>query len=395
MYSTVPSDPDAPASLTKAPKTSQSGHGLSLFAALLSSIRSKAVPKRALFANLPLELGPDLRISVKGYIIFKRQEKQKAAWVWLGGEETQLVKPVSTKLTEDAGKPIEKPQIRKAYKFGGAQISFTVDEMAAIRNFGEPGIRIIGFKPHNRDTLPIWANCKISTFLYPSEEGYVGSTRVFAALQQKLKRAGKMAIAWFIARKNAAPSLVAIVPGDERLNEDGDQIVPEGMWLIPLPYADDVRKNPETKMITAPDTLIDKMREIMRHLQLSKGQYDPEKYPNPDLQNHYRVLQGVALDEDPDEWPEMEDKTIPKYKGIHRRAGEFILDWGDELHEQHRLWEEEHQQEITLPKRPLSSADDGGPKKKAKSIASDQGLGDDEMKAHFDKQSIGKVSLFS
>ena len=392
MYSSAPSDPDAPASLTRAPKTSQSGDGLSLFASLLSSIRSKAVPKRALFANLPLELGPELRISVKGYIIFKRQEKQKTAWVWNSGEETQLVKPVSTKLTEDAGKPVEKAQIRKAYKFGGAQISFTTDELAAIRNFGDPVIRIIGFKPHDRETLPIWANSKISTFLYPSEEGYVGSTRVFSALQRKLKIDSKMALAWFIARKNAAPTLVAIVPGDERRNEEGDQIVPDGLWLVPLPYADDIRKNPETRVVTAPDALVDKMREIMRQLQLPRGQYNPENYPNPDLQNHYRILQAVALEEVPTDLPEMDDKTVPRFKAIHKRAGEYILDWGEELHEQHRLWEEENRHETTLAKRPLSSAGDGGPKKKAKSEGADQGLGDDEMKSNFEKGSVGKVT---
>ena len=129
--------------------------------------------------------------------------------------------------------------------------------------------------------LPIWANLRPSTFIYPSEEDYVGSTRVFAALHRKLLKDQKMGLVWFIARKNAAPVIAALVPGDEKLSDEGDQLIPAGLWLIPLPYADDIRQNPETTLIRAPEELIDMTRVIIQQLQLPKAEYKPEKYPNP------------------------------------------------------------------------------------------------------------------
>ena len=351
-----------------------------------------------------MEIGPNFKISVNRYIIFQRQGKQRTAWVWLADEKAHLVKPVTMKATEIKGEgkgehqgegksvAVGKAQIRKAYKFGGTQIAFTEEEMKGIRNFGDPVIRILGFKPYNRDTLPIWANTGKATLIYPSEEDYVGSTRVFSALLQKMKRDNKIALAWFIARKNAVPALVAILPGEQRLNGDGDMVVPDGMWLIPLPYADDIRQNPESMVIPAPDPLIDRMKDIMEQLQLPGAQYVPERYPNPDLQNHYRVLQMLALEEEFDD-DAARDKTLPSYKGIHKRANEFIQEWGQELEQQHRLWEKENRHETTLAKRPASSAADDAPKKKAKASGGDQIVGDDEMKGRFEAGTISKLTV--
>jgi ATP-dependent DNA helicase 2 subunit 1 len=90
-----------------------------------------------------------------------------------------------------------------------------------------------------------------------------------------------MALVWFIPRKNAAPVLGAMIAGEEKVDENGVQKFPPGMWIIPLPYADDVRQNPETTLNVAPEPLIDQMRTIVQQLQLPKASYEPQKYPNP------------------------------------------------------------------------------------------------------------------
>ena len=258
---------------------SSTGDGISLLNSLLSSINSKAVAKRALFANLPLEIGPGFKISVKGYIIFKRQEPKRSCYIWLKGDKVQIAKGVTTQMADDTARTVEKVEIRKAFKFGGEQVTFTPEEISALRNFGEPGIRIIGFKP--LAMLPFWANVRPSTFIYPSEEDYVGSTRVFSALQQKLLKDKKMGLAWFVARKNAAPVIAALVPGAEKLSDDGEQLIPPGIWIVPLPFADDIRQNPEMPLVRTPEVLIDLMRLVVQQLQLPKAIYSPEKYPNP------------------------------------------------------------------------------------------------------------------
>lgn len=297
---------------------------------------------------MPLEIGPDFKISVNGYLLLKKQEPARSCFVWQGGETAQIAKGVTTLMSDDTGQEVEKADIRKAYKFGGEQVSFTIEEQQALRNFGDPVIRIIGFKPLS--ALPIWANVKHPSFIYPSEENYIGSTRVFSALQQKLLDSEKLALVWFIPRKNASPVLAAMIAGAEKIDENGVQKIPPGMWIIPLPFADDVRQNPESTVNRAGDALNDAMRDVVRQLQLPKAVYEPSKYPNPcksfslrfvendtdqfsALQWHYRILQAIALDEDFPESPD--DKTVPKYRQVHkvgffhdpRNCGNVLTKW--------------------------------------------------------------------
>ncbi|EAS30659.3 ATP-dependent DNA helicase II subunit 1 [Coccidioides immitis RS] len=387
IYRASPTDPEAPNYSCTSTKTS-GADGISILNSLLSSINSKSVPRRALFSNLPLELGPEFRISVSGFLIFKRQAPARSCYVWLGGEQPQIVKGVTTLVADDSAREVEKWEIRKAYKFGGEHVAFTQEEQSALRNFGDPVIRIIGFKPMS--SLPIWASTKHSTFIYPSEAGFVGSTRVFSALQQTLLKQKKFALVWFVARKNAAPVMAALIPGEEKLDDNDAQVIPPGMWIQPLPFADDIRQNPETHNIVAPEPLIDKMREIIQVLQLPKGRYDPQRYPNPSLQWHYRILQALALDEDlPDQ---AEDKTIPKYKQIDKRAGEHVLEWGEELETQNRLLENSKPITSTLAKRPAPSRKAEGDERATKRVRAES-TGDAEVKMHYEKGSLNKLTV--
>jgi ATP-dependent DNA helicase 2 subunit 1 len=237
---------------------------------------------------VPLELGPDFRISVNGYLLLKKQEPARSCYVWLGGETPQIAKGITTQSADDTGHVVEKSDIRKAYKFGGEQVTFTTEEQQALRNFGDPIIRIIGFKPLS--ALPIWANVKHPSFIYPSEEDYIGSARVFSALHQKLLKDQKLALVWFIPRKNATPCLAAMVAGEERVDENGVQKVPPGMWVIPLPFADDLRQNPEYARHAPADELVDAMRNVIGQLELPKKVYDAQKYPNPCMVPRFRKI---------------------------------------------------------------------------------------------------------
>ncbi|KAE8396299.1 ATP-dependent DNA helicase II subunit 1 [Aspergillus alliaceus] len=394
IYKASPSDPDAPAYLQTDSKTSPAaGDGISLLTTLLSSIHSRSVPRRAHFSNMPLELGPNFKISISGYLLFKRQEPARNSFIWLGGENPQIVKGVTTQIADDTARTVEKGEIKKAYKFGGDQVTFTPEEIKALRNFGDPVIRIIGFKPLS--SLPFWANVKHPFFIYPSEEDFVGSTRVFSALQQTLLRDKKAALVWVIARKNAGPVLGAMIAGEEKVDETGIQKFPPGMWIIPLPFADDVRQNPETALHVAPEPLIDQMRLIVQQLQLPKASYDPLKYPNPSLQWHYRILQALALDEDLPEKPE--DKTVPRYRQIDKRTRGYVESWAEELEKQYAKISV-HDSKSTLVKRSAkdraSEAEDAAqkPSKKVKVETNEQGV-EDVVRAHYQKGSLAKLTV--
>lgn len=328
MQDIVYRDPVAEAN-SSGVRVSKSGDGLSLLNSLISSVNSKQTPKRALFSNLPFEIAPGLRISVKGYNVLHRQKPARTCYIWLDGEKPQIAAGETTRIAEDSARTVEKQEIKKAYKFGGEYVYFTPEEQKTLRDFGPPMIRIVGFKP--RKLIPPWASVKKSTFIFPSEEDFIGSTRVFSALWRKLLDDDKVGIAWCVVRANAQPMLAAIMPSREQSDDDnGAPYLPSGLWIYPLPFVDDIRdgKLPD-EVNRSSDELRTQMRTIVQQLQLPKAMYNPTKYPNPALQWHYKILQTLALEE---EVPERaDDATQPKFKAISKRAGGYLEEWSATL----------------------------------------------------------------
>lgn len=405
VYSATPSDPDAPAPLTADIKPANSGakDGISLLQSLLSSVASRAAPRRALFSNLPFEIGLGLKISVKGFILLKRQEPKRTSYIYLppDSDKPQVAVGTSTLQAEDTARSVEKVEIRKAFKFGGETVSFTEEEMAKIRHFGDPVLRVIGFKPMSM--LPIWANYKHNTFIYPSEENYIGSTRVFSALQQKLLSSSRFALAWFIPRRNAVPTLAAVFPSSERRADDGsgEQVMPAGLWIKPLPFADDIRHPPDTNSVKAPDELVDAMRVVVQQLQLPKAVFDPAKYPNPSLQWFYRILQALALEEDLPE--QAEDKTLPRWRQIHKRAGPYVVEFGEKLDQHFLAWQKSNNKNV------FTTANGGAKRSQASSFASgeaeskkikketrddgEDGITESEIRKAWEKDALSKFTV--
>lgn len=412
VYKSSPSDPDAiiynPTSLKDIDVTqlkTGTADGITLLQSLLSTISSRATPKRALFSAASLEIAPGLKIGVKGFLLYKHQKPERSTYIYLGGERPQIVKGQTTQYADDfegGSRNITKVEIKKAYSFGGETITFSQDEMKSLRDFGPPVIRIIGFKP--LDSLPMWANFKSSTFIHPFEDDYVGSIRVFSALYQKMVKSNLMALSWLIVRKNASPVLAAIVPtlgaeeSDQALNQAcvSPSGAPQGLHLIPLPFADDLRQNPPSMHqipIRAPDELVDKMRPILEQLNLPKGLYDASRYPNPSLQWHYRILQAIALEEELPEKPE--DKTKPKYRQIDKRVGEMAIAWGNELAKVFKEHMAENPDSANLgEKRPTARAPktngDGAQNKRAKV---EGGMAEEDFRKLFETGKLSSLTV--
>lgn len=387
-------DPAAEAGSVGAVTTSKSGDGLTLLNSLISNINSKQVAKRAYFSNLPLVLAPGLTISVNGYNVLHRQEAARSCYVWLDGERAQLAVGETTKMDAESARTVEKTEVKKAYKFGGEYVYFTPEEQKSLKEYGGKGLRIIGFKP--RSSLPVWASAKKSVYLFPSEADYVGSTRVFSALWQKLLRSNKIGIAWYIPRANATPLLVALVPSRLPSDEDsGTAFLPAGIWLYPLPFADDLRDVDKKGVVKCSDALTDQMRPIIQNLQLPKATYNPARYPNPALQWHYRILQALALEEEVPEQPD--DATMPKFKAIHNRVGGYIDDWSAILAE-----EATAARETRALKREAEEDGDGGrPAKRpkapsapaAKTPGSSAGVSTAELTRAVGQGTLGKMTV--
>ncbi|KAI0191608.1 hypothetical protein F4808DRAFT_453647 [Astrocystis sublimbata] len=373
----------------------QSGDGLNLLHSLVSNINSRQTPKRAYFSNMPLEIGPGLTISVKGYNIIQKQAPARSCYIWLDGEKPQVALGETARLAEDSARAVEKFEVKKAYKFGNEYVYFTDEEQKSIKQFGGTCIRVIGFK--DRSLLQPWAAIKKSTYVFPSEEGYVGSTRVFTALWHKLLKSKKVGMAWHIARRNANPQLVAIIPSRATSDESsGTQFMPAGLWLYPIPFIDDVRDAPEMgAVIRTTNALTDRMNKVVQQLQLPGGIYNPSKYPNPALQWHYKILQALALDDVVPDQPE--DATVPKHRAIHKRCGGYIQEWSQvaddvlgQIQEQNKIKRELDNEGEEEQPRPVKKSRTTAARNSA---ADGDGLSNEELRKRYDAGTLSKLTV--
>ncbi len=287
--------------------------------ALSALVNSKRTPKRSLF-QVNIELGPEVLISVNGYLPAKYQSLARTSYVYSKGEKPQLVTSESATVDTSTSMSLQKEEVKRSYRMGGENIPIAKPDFEKIRRFGNPVIRMLGFK--DRSQLRIWENMRPAYFLYPSEQPFVGSTRTYTALLRKLQKSNKFGMAWAITRRNSAPSFQAIVPS----NVESET---QGLYMIQLPFADDIRTIPEILTVENCEELTKIMREILRVFKRA-SKYSPDAYNNPSksgnvvanapgLNWQYKMIQVQALDEEVPSQSTIKDTTLPKYGAIHSR----------------------------------------------------------------------------
>jgi len=186
-------------------------------------------------------------------------------------------------------------------------------ELRNIRTLDEPSLKLVGFKP--RSSLKDYHNLKHSSFIYPDEAAVRGSSVVYACLLQKMLEMEKIAVCKMTARSNATLRLVALVPFRE-LVKDGIQVYPSGLYVIYLPYADDIRNIHSEETPKANEAQIAAGTSLVRKLRIED--FDCRNFDNPVLQHHYMTLEAIALDRDETEIHIPEDSVQPDTEGMAR-----------------------------------------------------------------------------
>ncbi|MEJ1271457.1 X-ray repair complementing defective repair in Chinese hamster cells 6 [Cricetulus griseus] len=148
-----------------------------------------------------------------------------------------------------------------------------------------------------------------------------------------------------------------------------------GFQLVFLPYADDKRKVPFTEKVMANPEQIDKMKAIVHKLRFT---YRSDSFENPVLQQHFRNLEALALDMMESE--QVVDLTLPKAEAIKKRLGSLA----DEFKE--LVYPPGYNPEGKATKR--KQDDEGSASKKPKVE-----LSEEELKAHFAKGTLGKLTV--
>ncbi|KAG0181422.1 X-ray repair cross-complementing protein 6 [Apophysomyces sp. BC1034] len=281
---------------------------------LTVKIRNKGSKKRSLF-RIPLHVAEGLTIGVRGYTLVQEQKRRPYKYVADIFQQPLEVETVTAWKCSDTDNYLLPTDIKHYYPYGGEKIVFSKDEIKKIRTYIDPGIVLIGFKP--RRALRRHYNMSHSYFIYPDEQEYEGSTRTFSALLYAMLKQNQIAICSFVPRANSLPKIVALLPQAEELSDCGVQIVPPGLNVIILPYADDIRDIPAESTPQASEEIIELTKKCINKSTVH-GHYNDMAIENPSLRRHYESLHAIVLEKD---IGEPVDQTIPDYEEIHERIG--------------------------------------------------------------------------
>jgi len=314
---------------------------------LLEQMRIKEVPKRTLF-SIPFHLAEGFTIGVKGYGLVTEQKKGSHRLFYDAGDHLEPVSVKTTYIDEERQVLPEKSEIRYGAVSGDSATRgnedegvgpdepgtrmvghgdcpfYTADEVRAFRTLGiETGIYLLGFKDHSE--LLFEDNVRHSTFIYPDEGAYSGSSCTFSALLKSMVQKAKIGLVLTLFRRHSTPSFCVMLPQ----KEDLDESEPGGFHLIPLPFADDIRSAPIEEAARASNQLVEAAESWISKMSLKKDSgYPVDSNPNPVLAYHNLQLEAAAFREEFD--PEVfEDLTLPNYKAMHKRAGMLLQGWGD------------------------------------------------------------------
>ncbi|KAJ3262281.1 X-ray repair cross-complementing protein 6 [Boothiomyces macroporosus] len=261
--------------------------------------------------TIPLVIGENITIGVKGYNVYL--EKKKPSHTWLNPVDNQEIEmitslfcAVTSWLTQTTAKVLTEDDISYYYEFGGEKPTFTKDEIKAIKSVGPPGITLLGFKPIQ--AIKDKFNIKPSIFMVPDETRYQGSSKLFVHLVERMHVNRKAAFATLIARKSASLKVVALLPQVAVKRSESDPIdIPCGFHIIILPFADDLR-HIEAPIIDYPkETHLALACDIVKNL--TNPNFDVKNVRNPVIEKFYAHLKAVSLNKQDQEVTT--DETLP------------------------------------------------------------------------------------
>ena len=189
----------------------------------------------------------------------------------------------------------------KAFRYGKDTVPFDEDELALLKYESDRCLQVLAFVPSDA----------IKRYQYMSgvdcvaaQPGDVEAQRALSAVAWSMTEMNRTALARYVARRNARPMLVALLPDIAR--PDGS----EALLLVQLPFADDMRDFAFPGLDSQPsfvptDQQRAVARDLVRAMDLDKAAADetgqprslePETTFNPVLQRFYQTVENRAQD---------------------------------------------------------------------------------------------------
>ncbi|KAI8090950.1 SPOC like C-terminal domain-containing protein [Gilbertella persicaria] len=298
---------------------------------LFEKIKTFQTTTRSEF-RIPFHIAPHLTIGIKGFNMVVEKKVEQPKYFYTSGEQSKEVKATTRWRCVDTNEFLTPTDIKKSYGYGGEKIVFSEEDVAQIKTVNEPGLVVLGFR--GQEALKSYHQISHPYFIYPDESQYKESKNVFCLLLKTLCQKKQLAICSLVRKTNALPGMVALLPQQETLDKNGNQIDPPGFQLIVLPYAEEIRSVPPYNIAEDYENGVEKAKILIEKLKITEG-YKPMKYPNPCnlcytymshlvLQNHKYMIQHIAL-ENVSEKPA--DKTLPNYQFIESELSDDIKDF--------------------------------------------------------------------
>ena len=280
-------------------------------------IRMRIHRKRTL-QRLSFHLCPGIEASVSVFVTML--EAKVPAPIYLLNENNKPLKAECKQICEQTGALLHPVDDISTYvEVPGHRILVSRAEAMEAKHFGDPGLRLLGFKPSSllKDHHRIFH----AYFVYPNEKGVRGSAVLLSALISSLLERKLMAICSYVARKNSEPMLVALLPQAE-VEEEGEQLRPPGFVMIRLPWAEEIRQLSFPVPDGVPEEIPGELKAaavaVVNALRLEN--FAPGCAENPKLQRHYAAIQALALaEEQPEETTDVlqpDAATLEKKKPI-------------------------------------------------------------------------------
>lgn len=280
---------------------------------LTKRIRQKEIKKRTL-GKVPFYLTNNTKIYMNIYSANKKAYKGKIYNV--DAKTNKLLKGVNSMICKDSGAELYPEQVGTYQLYGNKKIIFTKEEMKKIKFLEEPGMKLLGFK--SIDKIKPYYNIRESYFIYPNELFSNGAGKLVDALIKQMSVKKKCAIVKLVSRESSVMKICALLPQQEKFDEDYFQ-TPPGFNMIILPWADDIRsnseilsKNPE-KMPNVSNEQSELAKSLIKRMNIS---FDCRAFENVELQKFYATLQALALEESNIE--KIEDTLQPANEGLEK-----------------------------------------------------------------------------
>ncbi|KAI9323999.1 SPOC like C-terminal domain-containing protein [Obelidium mucronatum] len=338
---------------------------------LTQRVEQKVFKKRTTF-SCTMILGDGFEFGVRGYNLVS--EVKPSSYTYLVAATNEEAAIQTSYICKTTSQQLALTDMDFYYPYGGEKAIFTKEEVAQIKYFGEPGLRLIGFKPLAVILKKPYYNLKHSVFIVPDESKYVGSSSVFIQFLARVHAKQKAVICSYMPKKSTSPRVVALLPQMEEYDDKGNVLKPSGFNMIHVPFSDDLRK-PEAPAFAISEKLpilepaVKVFGEIIDKTTIKN--FSVYNYPNPTLQKHYANLQAVALKRDTAD--DFDDHTAPNNEAIQRRIAKLVPALRDALPESN--------EEDDAPAKPAAkrkAAGDSPAPKRAKVSAVDADGGVDE-----------------